>query len=147
MGEKKTTLLEINIEDAGGFAFSPHLGGEFGEKLEEYEEKGSELGLFGSEEGTVEEDEEAESESSSGLFSRGSDGETDADVAEAEEPEETEVEIEDAEDAEADEDSGGSLGLVIGLLFLLVVAAVAKKVVVDGGAEEYEEVELSEYES
>ncbi len=133
MGEKKTTLLEINIEDAGGFAFSPRLGGELGEKLEEYEGKGSNLGLFGSEEDADAEDGEG------GLFSGTSDEDTDEIEADSEA---TDVEVEDADD-----ESGSSLGLVIGLLFLLVVAAVAKKFVVEGDVEDYEEVELSEYES
>lgn len=140
MGEKKTTLLEINIEDAGGFSFSPQLGGELGEKLEEYEEKGSKLGLFGTEEETVEDDADADEESG-GLFSRDADDEAETEDAEADE---TEVEVEDAEESD---DSGGSLGLVIGLLFLLVVAVVAKKAVGGGEPEEYEEVELSEYEN
>lgn len=145
MGEKKTTLLEINIEDAGGFEFSPspRFGGELAEKVEEFENKGSKLGLFGSKK-AADEETEADEESSSGLFSRES--EESEDEAVDEESEATEVEVEDEDEADAEE-SGGSLGLVIGLLFLLVVAAVAKKFVAGGDVEDYEEVELSEYEN
>lgn len=142
MGEKKTTLLEINIEDAGGFAFSPHLGGDLGERLEEYEEKGSNLGLFGAEEETTSENEDEDENASGGLFSRSSGDESEAD--ETGDTDATEVDVEDAEEGEG---SSGGLSLVIGLLFLLVVAAVAKKTVIDGETEEYEEVELSEYEN
>ncbi|KYH26655.1 hypothetical protein HAPAU_17550 [Halalkalicoccus paucihalophilus] len=147
MGEKKTTLLEINIEDAGGFEFSPspRFGGELAEKVEEFENKGSKLGLFGSKKAADEETGDDE-EASSGLFSRES--KESGDDAVDEESEATEVEVEDENGDEADaEGSGGSLGLVIGLLFLLVVAAVAKKFVAGGDVEEYEEVELSEYEN
>lgn len=136
MGEKKKTMFEINIEN---FEFSPNprFGGELGQKLEEYEKQGSKLGLFGSKEDSDEELEE-ETDDSGGLFSRKS---TEADE---EDLEETEVEIEAEEEAE---DSGSGLALVIGLLFLLVVAAVATKFVGNDDVEEYEEVELSEYEN
>lgn len=140
MGEKKTTLFEINVENFE-FSPSPRFGDELAETVEELDGKGSKLGLFGSKGEAETEVDEAEEESSGGLFSRKSkeseDGET--------EGEETEVPVEEPEEA-AEAESGGGLGLVIGLLFLLVVAAVAKKFVA-GDVEEYEEVELSEYEN
>jgi hypothetical protein len=140
MGEKKKTLFEINVENFE-FSPSPRFSGELGKKLEQYEEQGSKLGLFGSKEETDEEPEE-EGEASGGLFSRKS-KETD-ETEEVTEQEETEVEIEAEEGAE---DSGSGLALVIGLLFLLIVAAVATKFVGSDEPEEYEEVELSEYEN
>ncbi|MFC7007686.1 hypothetical protein [Halalkalicoccus salilacus] len=88
------------------------------------ESGGSKLGLFGS------------SDEEEGVDVGGED----VDVGE----EATEV---DVEDEEAAEDGGSSIGLIIGLLFLLIVATVVKKVVVDSEPEEYEEVELSEYEN
>ncbi|MCL7418668.1 MAG: hypothetical protein M8354_12640, partial [Halalkalicoccus sp.] len=123
MGEKKTTLLEINIEDAGGFEFSPspRFGGELAEKVEEFENKGSKLGLFGSKK-AADEEPQTDEEASSGLFSRESEESEDDAVDEESEATEVEVEDEDGDEAAAEE-SGGSLGLVIGLLFLLVVAA------------------------
>lgn len=138
MGEKKKTMFEINVEN---FEFSPNpqFSGELGQKLKQYEKQGSKLGLFGSKEETDEEL-EAEEEASGGLFSRQS-KETDND----ENLDETEVEVE-AEEEET-EDSGSGLALVIGLLFLLIVAAVATKFVGNDDIEEYEEVELSEYEN
>lgn len=126
MGEKKTTVLEINVEN---LEFSPSASGldrmlgATGDENEE-ESTGPSLGLFGSEDDGVEEDVEIDDE------------------------EATEVDVEDAEAEEADvEDGGGGIGLVIGLLFLLVVAVVAKKFVLESETEEYEEVELSDYES
>lgn len=118
MGEKKTTLFELNVEN---FEFSPSASGlerMLGDAVDENEGEsgGSKLGLFGSSD------------------------EEDVDVGE----EATEV---DVEDEEAAEDGGSSIGLIIGLLFLLIVATVVKKVVVDSEPEEYEEVELSEYEN
>jgi hypothetical protein len=130
MGEKKTTVFEINIEEV---ELSPRLGGDLGEKLEGYERKGSELGLFGSadtdagETATEDEDEDAIGE-----------------PPELDEEEGTEVDVEDEADAEG---GSGGIGLVIGLVFLVLVATVVKKFVVDSEPEEYEEVELSEYES
>lgn len=137
MGEKKT-LFEINVENFE-FSPSPRFGDEIAEAVEGLEGKGSKLGLFGSKE-TSEETTDDEEESS-GLFSRSSETDDELEVEE----EATEVEVED-EGAESDE-SGSALGLVIGLLFLLVVAAATKKFVADDEAEEYEEVELSEYEN
>lgn len=126
MGEKKTTLFELNVEN---FEFSPSASGlerMLGDAVAENdgESGGSKLGLFGS--GDEEEDVDV--------------GEEDVDVGE----EATEV---DVEDEEAAEDGGSSIGLIIGLLFLLIVATVVKKFVVDSEPEEYEEVELSEYEN
>lgn len=125
MGEKKTTLFELNVEN---FEFSPSASGlerMLGDAVDENggESGGSKLGLFGS---SDEEDVDV--------------GGEDVDVGE----EATEV---DVEDEEAAEDGGSSIGLIIGLLFLLIVATVVKKVVVDSEPEEYEEVELSEYEN
>lgn len=119
MGEKKTTLFELNVEN---FEFSPSASGlerMLGDAVAENdgESGGSKLGLFGS-----------------------GDEEEDVDVGE----EATEV---DVEDEEAAEDGDSSIGLIIGLLFLLIVATVVKKFVVDSEPEEYEEVELSEYEN
>lgn len=126
MGEKKTTLFELNVEN---FEFSPSASGlerMLGDAVDENEGEsgGSKLGLFGS-------SDEEESVDVGG---------EDVDVGE----EATEV---DVEDEEAAEDGGSSIGLIIGLLFLLIVATVVKKVVVDSEPEEYEEVELSEYEN
>lgn len=126
MGEKKTTLLEINVEDAS-FEFSPSGGfeGLLEGETDEGETDGSGLGLFGSEEETEgEEGVETETET------------------EAEEDVEEEAEAEDVED-----ESGSNVGLIVGLVFLVVVAFLVKKFVVDSEPEEYEEVELSEYES
>lgn len=125
MGEKKTTVFEINIEEV---ELSPRLGGELGEKLEKYERAGSKLGLFDSEEADT-----------------GVDTDEDA-IGEPPELDEegTEVDVEDEADAEG---GSGGIGLVIGLVFLVLVATVVKKFVVDSEPEEYEEVELSEYES
>lgn len=120
MGEKKTTLFEINVEN---LEFSPSASGldrmlgDVGDEDDE-ESGGSKLGLFGSDD-EVEEDVEVGEEA-------------------------TEV---DVEDEEASEDGGSSIGLIIGLLFLLIVATVVKKFVADSEPEEYEEVELSEYEN
>lgn len=127
MGEKKTTVFEINVEN---LEFSPSASGldrmlgATGDESDE-ESTGPSLGLFGSEDDGVEEDVEIDDEAATG------------------------VDVEDAEDAEeADvEDGGVGIGLVIGLLFLLVVAVVAKKFALDSETEEYEEVELSDYES
>lgn len=125
MGEKKTTVFEINVEN---LEFSPSASGldrmlgATGNENDE-ESTGPSLGLFGSEDDGVEEE----------------DVEIDDEVA-------TEVDVEDAEEADV-EDGGGGIDLVIGLLFLLVVAVVAKKFVLDSETEEYEEVELSNYES
>lgn len=124
MGEKKTTVFEINVEN---LEFSPSasgLGRMLGATGNENDEEstGPSLGLFGSEDDGVEEDVEIDDETA------------------------TEVDVEDAEEADV-EDGGGGIGLVIGLLFLLVVAVVAKKFVLDSETEEYEEVELSDYES
>lgn len=128
MGEKKTTVFEINVEN---LEFSPSssfsgLDKMLGAKSSENDEEstGSKLGLFGSSD-EVEEDVEIDDEAA-----------TEVDVEEGEEVGETDV-----------EDGGGGIGLVIGLLFLLVVAVVAKKFVLDSETEEYEEVELSDYES
>lgn len=124
MGEKKTTVFEINVENLD---FSPSASGldrmlgTTGTENDE-ESTGPSLGLFGSEDDGVEEDVEIDDEAA------------------------TEVDVEDAEEADV-EDGGGGIGLVIGLLFLLVVAVVAKKFVLDSETEEYEEVELSDYES
>lgn len=124
MGEKKTTVFEINVEN---LEFSPSASGldrmlgTTGDENDE-ESTGPSLGLFGSEEDGVEEDVEIDDEAA------------------------TEVDVEDAEEADV-EDGGGGIGLVIGLLFLLVVAVVAKKFALDSETEEYEEVELSDYES
>lgn len=124
MGEKKTTVFEINVENLD---FSPSASGldrmlgTTGDENDE-ESTGPSLGLFGSEDDGVEEDVEIDDEAA------------------------TEVDVEDAEEADV-EDGGGGIGLVIGLLFLLVVAVVAKKFVLDSETEEYEEVELSDYES
>lgn len=124
MGEKKTTVFEINVEN---LEFSPSASGldrmlgTTGDENDE-ESTGPSLGLFGSEDDGVEEDVEIDDEAA------------------------TEVDVEDAEEADV-EDGGGGIGLVIGLLFLLVVAVVAKKFVLDSETEEYEEVELSDYES
>lgn len=139
MGEKKT-LFEINVENFE-FSPSPRFGNELAEAVEGIEGKGSKLGLFGSKEAAEETTDDEDG--SSGLFSRKSNDEAD-EVAEADE-ETTEVEVTD-EEVDAEE-SGSALGLVIGLLFLLVVAAATKKFVAEGDAEEYEEVELSEYEN
>lgn len=140
MGEKKTTLFEINIEE---FEFSPstRFGDELAETVEELEGKGSKLGLFGSK-GETDEGTSDDEDASSGLFSRESE-ESEDEPLEADDAEATDVEVEDAES----EESGSALGLVIGLLFLLVVAAASKKFVGGDGTEEYEEVELSEYEN
>ncbi|MEM4780016.1 MAG: hypothetical protein QXG03_00395 [Halalkalicoccus sp.] len=130
MGEQKKTLVEINVENFE-FSPSPRLGGELGKTLEKYEETGSKLGLFGSK-GESEAESDESDEESGGLFS-------------SEETDESgEVE---AEDEESEDDSGSGIGLLVGLLFLLVVAAVAKKFVAGDEVEEYEEVELSEYEN
>ena len=124
MGEKKTTVFEINVEN---LEFSPSASGldrmldTTGDENDE-ESTGPSLGLFGSEEDGVEEDVEIDDEAA------------------------TEVDVEDAEETDV-EDGGGGIGLVIGLLFLLVVAVVAKKFALDSETEEYEEVELSDYES
>jgi hypothetical protein len=132
MGEKKTTVFEINIEEV---ELSPRLGGELGEKLEKYERAGSKLGLFDStdtdagEEATGAEDRDEDA--------IGEPPELDDEAA-------TEVEVEDEADAEG---GSGGIALVIGLVFLVLVATVVKKFVVDSEPEEYEEVELSEYES
>lgn len=124
MGEKKTTVFEINVEN---LEFSPSASGldrMLGATATENDEEstGPSLGLFGSEDDGVEEDVDIDDEAA------------------------TEVDVEDAEEADV-EDGGGGIGLVIGLLFLLVVAVVAKKFVLDSETEEYEEVELSDYES
>lgn len=124
MGEKKTTVFEINVEN---LEFSPSASGldrmlgTTGDENDE-ESTGPSLGLFGSEDDGVEEDVEIDDEAA------------------------TEVDVEDAEETDV-EDGGGGIGLVIGLLFLLVVAVVAKKFALDSETEEYEEVELSDYES
>lgn len=123
MGEKKTTVFEINVENLD---FSPSASGldrMLGERDGDEESSGSKLGLFGSSD------------------------EVDEDV-EIDEDEATEVDVEDEEEATAAEDGGG-IGLVIGLLFLLIVAVVAKKFVLESesGTEEYEEVDLSDYEN
>lgn len=124
MGEKKTTVFEINVENLD---FSPSASGldrmlgTTGTENDE-ESTGPSLGLFGSEDDGVEEDVEIDDEAA------------------------TEVDVEDAEEADV-EDGGGGIGLIIGLLFLLVVAVVAKKFALDSETEEYEEVELSDYES
>lgn len=136
MGEKKT-LFEINVENFE-FSPSPRFGDELAETVEKLEGSGSKLGLFGSEE----QDEDDAEESSGGLFSQDS---TEDELEGAEDVEETEGTDVDVEDP--DEESGSSIALVIGLLFLLVVAAAAKKFAVEGETEEYEEVELSEYEN
>lgn len=124
MGEKKTTVFEINVENLD---FSPSASGldrMLGATGNENDEESTSpsLGLFGSEDDGVEEDAEIDDEAA------------------------TEVDVEDAEEADV-EDGGGGIGLIIGLLFLLVVAVVAKKFVLDSETEEYEEVELSDYES
>ncbi|ADJ15216.1 hypothetical protein [Halalkalicoccus jeotgali] len=148
MGEKKTTLFEINVENFE-FSPSPRFGDELAKAVEGIDGKGSKLGLFGSK-GVSEDDEDGEGidedqETSSGLFSRTSTESEEADGEPAPETEETEVEVEDPDAVE--DESGGGLGLLIGLLFLLVVAAVAKKFVAPEDGEAYEEVELSEYEN
>lgn len=134
MGEKKKTLFEINVENFE-FSPSPRFGDELAEAVEEIDGKGSKLGLFGS----SETDEGSDDEDGGGLFSGSSDEEVEL---EPEDDEATDVDVEEPE-----EESGSPIALVIGLLFLLVVAAAAKKFVVEGETEEYEEVELSEYEN
>ncbi|MFC6904135.1 hypothetical protein [Halalkalicoccus tibetensis] len=136
MGEKKKTLFEINVENFE-FSPSPRFGDELAETVEELEGTGSKLGLFGSEA-----QDEGDEESSGGLFSRKSSEDELEDAEGLEETEGTDVDVEEPE-----EESGSPIALVIGLLFLLVVAAAAKKFVVEGETEEYEEVELSEYEN
>ena len=124
MSEKKTTLLEINIEE-----FSPSAGG-----LER---------MFGGNE-TVDADTGSTAGSKLGLF-----GSSDEETSDARDEDATEVAVEDedeGEEADGDDESGG-IGLVIGLLFLLIVAVLVKKFAVDSEPEEYEEVELSEYEN
>lgn len=123
MGEKKTTLFEVNIENVN-FEFSPDGG------LEAFLSEGEEN-----------EEEPDEGESTLGLFGSEDEEETETEV-------EAEIEAEkETEEEEAEEESGSSIGLVIGLIFLVVVAIAAKKFVVDSEPEDYEEVELSDYES
>ncbi|WP_122090497.1 hypothetical protein [Halalkalicoccus subterraneus] len=142
MGEKKT-LFEINVENFE-FSPSPRFGNELAEAVDGIEGKGSKLGLFGSKE-AAEETTDDEDESS-GLFSRTTDEDTE-ELDELDEADEAPTEVE-VEDEEVDgEESGSALGLVIGLLFLLVVAAATKKFATSDVAEDYEEVELSEYEN
>jgi hypothetical protein len=122
MGEKKTTVFEINVENLD---FSPSASGldrMLGDRDGDEESSGSKLGLFGSSD------------------------EVDEDV-EIDDEEATEVDVEDEDEEAAAAEDGGGIGLVIGLLFLLIVAVVAKKFVLESETEEYEEVDLSDYEN
>jgi hypothetical protein len=122
MGEKKTTVFEINVENLD---FSPSASGldrMLGDRDGDEESSGSKLGLFGSSD------------------------EVDEDV-EIDDEEATEVDVEDEDEEAAAAEDGGGIGLVIGLLFLLIVAVVAKKFVLESESEEYEEVDLSDYEN
>lgn len=51
--------------------------------------------------------------------------------------------VEDLEGEEADEESGNGMAILVGLVFLVAVAAAVKYML---GGEEYEDVELEEFE-
>lgn len=126
MGDKNTTLFELHIHDTSGL----EVGSTGGRVADTAEKLGLGSGTESSDEGESEE---------SGGFSVpfGSAGEE-------READEGESEIESESEEDEEEESSSAMSLLVGLVFLVVLAAAAKKF---AGEDELEDVELSEYET
>ncbi len=146
MADKKTTLLELNIETVDfhpqgsiGSLLSEGADGEEGAE----EERGSKLGLFGKKGTADEETEETEGEEAGGS-KLGIFGKKDEE-SEVDEEAETEIDATE-EEAEADEDdSGSATALFVGLVVLVMLAVVAKKLAGSDDDDVETDVELTEY--